>query len=129
MSSRRVLVDTSVWIEFFNRPGSEHHGRVAELLEMDRVATCGVVVAELIRGCRTAGERDDVEGALEGLLFIEVQRSDWAQVGRDLFDLRRRGKTIALSDAAVAQAARKAACSVYSLDADFDAVPGLERYP
>lgn len=53
----RVLVDTSVWIDFFNRqPGPEAEAEVetlARLLEDEvEIVTCGVVVAEFLQGIR-----------------------------------------------------------------------------
>ncbi|GAH77629.1 unnamed protein product, partial [marine sediment metagenome] len=30
--NKRILVDTSIWVEYFNRPESEYAQRVAEFL-------------------------------------------------------------------------------------------------
>jgi predicted nucleic acid-binding protein len=48
---RRVLIDTSVWIEAF-APGGEPSGREAvhDLVSSGRAATCEVVIAEVLRG-------------------------------------------------------------------------------
>jgi predicted nucleic acid-binding protein len=102
-----VLVDTSAWVEFFNRPAGIHHASVAELLDLDRVAITGIIVAELLRGCRSEREASDVEEALAGVIRIELGFEDWLHVGRDLRELRSRGTTVSLSDASIVHAARR----------------------
>ena len=119
MTRAIVLVDTSVWVEFLNRPSGAHHSTVASLLESDRVAISGVVAAELLRGCRSESEAVELEDALGGLIRIDLGFSDWVAIGRDLASLRRRGLTASLSDASVAHAAQRAGIGLYSLDADF----------
>ena len=128
MNQPLVLVDTSVWVEFFNRPSGNHHGAVSELLDEDRVAVIGVVAAELLRGCRSVDDREEVEAALHGVHRLEVSFSHWSGVGREMFELRRRGVTVSLSDAAVAFSAREAGCLLYTLDADFEHFSGIARY-
>ena len=105
MAAGPVLVDTSAWVEFLNRPGSAHHAAVAQLLDLDRVAITGVVAAELLRGCRTPAEADELGEALAGVIRIEIDFQDWIDVGRDLLLLRQRGLSVSLSDASIAHAA------------------------
>ena len=129
MSRNVVFVDTSVWIEFFNRPRSVHHAAVADLLDADRVAVSGVVAAELIRGCKTVAEMDEVEDAIAGVLRIDLAFSDWLAIGRELGELRQRGVAVSLTDASVVHAARAAGLPLYALDSDFSVHwPRLARF-
>lgn len=128
MSSRVVLVDTSAWIEFFNRPEGVHHAAVSRLLDLDRVAVTGVIAAELLRGCRTNAESESLASALAGVIRIELRYQDWVQVGQGLGELRRRGITVSLSDASIAHAASRAGLVLYTLDADFGHWPELARF-
>ena len=49
----RVLVDTSVWIDFFNGHPSPEAETLAQLIEDEvELLTCGVVVAEFMQGIR-----------------------------------------------------------------------------
>lgn len=129
MKQTRVVVDTSVWIEFFNRPGGTHHRRLSDLLDLDQVAVTGIVAAELLRGCRTATERNDIEAALQGVEHLDIGFRDWLLIGREMFELRREGLTVSLSDAAIAYAARSSGYPLYTLDEDFRAFKGLSRFP
>ena len=45
-----VLVDTCIWIQFFNRPQSREKHAVDELLDEDRVALIGPILAEVLQG-------------------------------------------------------------------------------
>ncbi len=66
----RVLVDTSVWIDFFNGHPSPEAETLAQLIEDEvELLTCGVVVAEFMQGIRD-------EKALERLEF-HFQDMDW----------------------------------------------------
>lgn len=128
MTQTHVLVDTSVWIEFFNRPTGVHNRRVSNLLDLDLVAITGIIAAELIRGCRSASERMEIEAAIQGLAHFDISFDDWLSIGREMCDLRRRGVTVSLTDAAIAQAARSSGCRLYTLDADFGAFRDLTRF-
>lgn len=48
-----VLVDTSVWIDFFNEHPSPEGRTLAQLIQdEDDILTCGVVLAEFFQGLR-----------------------------------------------------------------------------
>jgi predicted nucleic acid-binding protein len=54
----RVLVDTSVWADFFNNHPSPEQRALADLFtSAHEICTCGVVVAEVFQDC--AGMRDE----------------------------------------------------------------------
>ena len=66
----RVLVDTSVWIDFFNGHPSPEAEILAGLIEDEvELLTCGVVVAEFMQGIRD-------KKALERLEF-HFRDMDW----------------------------------------------------
>jgi predicted nucleic acid-binding protein len=62
-----VIADTSVWIPFFNRPASREKRVLDLLIDTDEVALIGVVLAELLQGCRSQVERDDLAESLLAL--------------------------------------------------------------
>jgi predicted nucleic acid-binding protein len=123
-----VIADTSVWIPFFNRPGSSHKTTLDLLIDADEVALVGVVLAELLQGCRTPSERDILSDALLALPYFEVTQSTWSQAGNLSAHLLRRGVTLPLSDLVIAALAIEHGCSVYSLDAHFKKIPGVRLY-
>lgn len=123
-----VIADTSVWIPFFNRPDSPEKAALDLLIDADEVALVGVVLAELLQGCRTQSERDSLSDALLALPYHEVTQSTWLQAGDLSVHLLRRGVTLPLSDLIIAALAIERDCRVYSLDTHFKKIPGLRLY-
>jgi predicted nucleic acid-binding protein len=123
-----VIADTSVWIPFFNRPDSQEKAVLDLLIDADDVLLVGVVMAELLQGCRTLSERETLSDALAALPYREVTTSTWMRTGDLSAQLHRKGVTLPLSDLLIAALAFEHDCRVYSLDAHFKKIPGLSRY-
>jgi predicted nucleic acid-binding protein len=123
-----VIADTSVWIPFFNRPDSREKHALDLLIDTDEVALVGVVLAELLQGCRTPSDRDATTEALLALPYFEATQSTWMKAGDLSATLLRRGVTLPLSDLIVAALAIEHHSRVYSLDLHFKTIPGLHRY-
>jgi predicted nucleic acid-binding protein len=123
-----VIADTSVWIPFFNRPDSPEKAALDLLIDADEVVLVGVVLAELLQGCRTPSERTVLSDALLALRYYEVTASTWMRTGDLSAHLLRKGVTLPLSDLLIAALALEHDCRVYSLDAHFKKIPGLHLY-
>jgi predicted nucleic acid-binding protein len=117
----RVLVDTSVWVEFF-RKREPCHGAVVRLLDNDQICLTGIVLAELMQGARTEKELGVLLNFPQVFPFIPETPQLWADAGRLAFDLRRKGITIGLSDCYIAAAAGSARSQVATLDNHFEAL-------
>jgi predicted nucleic acid-binding protein len=124
-----VIADTSVWIPFFNRPDSPEKATLDILIDADEIALVGVVLAELLQGCRTESERNLLSDSLTALPYHEVTRSTWSRAGELSAQLLRRGVTVPLSALVIAALALEQACQVYSLDTHFKKIPGLRLFP
>lgn len=123
-----VIADTSVWIPFFNRPDSEEKTALDLLIDADDVMLVGVVLAELLQGCRTPSERGTLSDALSALPYREVTATTWMHTGDLSAALLRKGITLPLSDLLIATLAIEHGCRVYSLDVHFKKIPGLSLY-
>ncbi|MFB6272532.1 MAG: PIN domain-containing protein [Salinibacter sp.] len=123
----RVLVDTSVWIEYFNRPTSAEQAELMRLLDGDAASLAGVVLAELLQGAKSERERDLLRETLDAFPLLPASRATWERVGELAFGLRRRGRTLPLSDLLIASPAIEHEHPVYTLDPHFDEIPDLPR--
>lgn len=123
-----VIADTSVWIPFFNRPESPEKQAIDALIDEDRLALAGIVLAELLQGCRTPKEANTILGKLTGVHFLETTFSTWKRAGELSSSLRRKGITVPLSDVIIAALAIEHHCEVYTLDSHFEQIPGLTLY-
>ena len=123
-----VLIDTCVWIPFFNRPQSVEKRAIDALLDEDRAALIGPILAEILQGFRRDDRADWVASSLRGLHYLEVQWDDWraaARLGRRLIN---RGHRLPLSDLTVAALALRTDSAVFSTDPHFDLIRGLKRF-
>ena len=122
----RVLADTSIWVEYFNRPKSEYAKRLAEFLEIEVVYITGIILAELLQGAKTHAEFNLLKKNLKVLPLLKETDKTWEKVGKLSFDLQRKGIVIPLSDCLIAVLAQENNCQVFTLDNHFTYVPQLE---
>jgi hypothetical protein len=66
-----VLVDTCIWASFFGKPSSPEKVAVDRLLDTDRVALLGPIVAEVLLGFRRKDQADWVASRLQLAHYIE----------------------------------------------------------
>ena len=123
-----VIADTSIWIHAQGQPDSVDSREFWRLYDGRQIAMVGPVLAELLHGLRAQREFDTVVGQFEALDYLEVDRQTWTLVGRIRRELRRRGELIGFADCITAALAIRHDWAVYTLDADFERVPGLRLY-
>jgi predicted nucleic acid-binding protein len=127
-TSDLVLIDTCIWVQFFNRQHSADKRAVDLLLDDDRAALIGPILAEVLIGFRRDDQADWVASVLRGLHFLEPAWDDWrssAQFGRRLKAI---GHMLPQSDLILAAVARNRDCAVYTADPHFDLISDLKRH-
>ena len=124
--NKRVLVDTSIWVEYFNRPESEYAQRLAEFLEAEAVCITGIILAELLQGAKTHAEFNLLRKSLKVLPPLKETEKTWEKAGKLGFELQRKGTVIPLTDCLIAVLAQENNCQVFTLDNHFTHVPQLE---
>ena len=117
----RVLVDTSIWIEFF-RKHEPYYGIVARMIDDERVCSTGIILAELMQGAKSEKELTVLADFPQVFSFIPETTQLWSDAGRLAFNLRRKGLTIGLSDCFIAVAAASIRVQVATLDSHFEAL-------
>ena len=86
-----VLADTSCWIEYFHPTGSPRvKSNLREAIGGDRVAVCGPVLCELLRGAAGA-DQTRIRSAMDGQIHLAQEDTDWREVGRVLGELQQKG--------------------------------------
>ena len=123
-----VIADTSIWIHAQRRPGSGDAVEFWRLYDAREIVMVGPVLAELLHGSRTRDEFDTLLDYVDALGCLEVDLETWKLVGRIRRDLGRAGALIGFSDSITAALAMQHACSVYTLDGDFERVPELHLH-
>ena len=123
-----LLVDTSIWVDYLRSPSAQGGDHLDGLLRKRRVHTCGIVVAELMQGARSATDAQLLQSSLEALPFHESDRDIHLAAGRLSGNLRSQGISIPITDALIATVAHFNQLGVWTLDSHFSRVPGLSLY-
>lgn len=97
-----ILIDSSVWIDYFRSGKSEWDEKIDYLLEHDDIAINGVVHSELLTGTKSKQEFNNLNSILGGLRWLEMDKRFWDSVSRNGFTLRRNALTVPLTDIAIA---------------------------
>ena len=123
-----VILDTSVWIAFFNPAPSQEQSSVLHLLDQEKVFLIGVVLSELLQGTRSPQDRQQLQETLIALPYLEMTPHTWLLTGETGARLRGKGITVGIPDLVVAALAQEYDCQVYSLDSDFQRIPNVSLY-
>ena len=115
-----VIIDTSGWIEFFNKPESKIGDSAAKLIETDNAIIIGVVLAELLCGSRNKKESNKIQSLTEVLPYANTVPEDWVQAGTTLNNLRKKRITVPLTDALIAAMVKRNNYSILTLDKHFE---------
>ena len=128
MAASAVLIDTCIWVPFFNQPGSNEKRLVDELLDDDRGMLTGPILAEVLLGFRRDEHADWVASVLRGLRWMEIGWEDWRSAARIGRELAGNGHTLPLSDLVIAAVALANDLVVFTSDPHFDLIPNLRRF-
>ncbi len=122
-----VIVDTSVWIEYF-----KNNPRYVEIIESGlikgNVYITGPIIAELLLGIKSDKEHSLLSSHIEAVPFLECGSAEWKKAGEISFIIRKSGLTIPLTDVIIAATAINNNASVLTLDAHFSLIPGVVLY-
>jgi predicted nucleic acid-binding protein len=121
----RVLVDSSVWADFFNdHPSLEQRALTDLFTSSTEICTCGVVVAEVFQGLRKDEGRARLSDLFRDLTFLEPASIDLYFRAAELYRaLRKRGKTIRSTiDCVIAVLAEEHGCPMLARDRDMETI-------
>jgi predicted nucleic acid-binding protein len=123
-----VLVDTSIWIEYFNKPDSNAGKSLENLLKEGRVFLTGIILTELLQGAKIEKEFESILESMLALPFLETTLNTWIQAGRISFALRKKGITIPTTDLIIASLSLENNCKIFTLDLHFNKIPRINIY-
>jgi predicted nucleic acid-binding protein len=112
-----VLVDTSIWIEYF-RSGS-HAENLEYLIDENLIVINDLILAELVPSLKFSNQRKLIEllCSIRNLLLA----IDWDQIIEFQYRCLRNGLNgIGIPDLILAQNAKQHNCEIYSLDNHFE---------
>jgi tRNA(fMet)-specific endonuclease VapC len=119
MNGEKILLDTSVWIEYFKDKSAGLSKRVDEILSRHEVYVPKVVIAELIQGSKSEREVSIIEDFIDAFNIIDQREDSWIKAGKLSFNLKKKGKNVNLTDCYIAVIAQEHGCRILSLDVHF----------
>jgi len=113
----QVLVDSSVWIDYFK--SGQHSQQLDVLIQENLVVTNEIILSELIPFLRLKNQRK-VTGMLEKILRLHLD-IDWKEIREYQFRCIKRGiNGVGIPDLIIAQNAIQHICPIYSLESHFE---------
>lgn len=112
-----ILVDSSVWIDFLQSPGSEHQGHLSELIRIpDVVGVPGPAVQEVLQGIREEESFRLVRERLCQFAVVHPDTDTYVTAACLYRTLARKGVTVPPGDVTVAALAIQHDFELYTLD-------------
>lgn len=124
-----ILIDTSVWIEYFRATGSSAAVEVRRLLseQPHEVATCEAIVMEILSGAANDDGHAKLEQLMNGLPSLRIDDDIDFRVAADIHRAARTaGQTIrSLNDCLIAAVAIRHGARIMHRDRDFDVITAM----
>lgn len=109
-----ILVDTSIWIEFF-RGNALYYHFLSKLLEKREAIAIECIFGELLQGARSSQEKTIIKNYWSLLPKIE-EDGIWLMAGEASSHKKLHSKGIGLVDLAILSVARIAEVKIWTLD-------------
>ena len=120
-----IVVDTTVWIDFFGGRGNVFDRHLAELVEEDApVALVDIIYTEVLQGIRDEQIYQRTRMSLRAYPILRPRGLETFETAANLYrTTRRRGLTVRRSvDCLIAAMCLESGAALYHNDRDFDAL-------
>jgi len=119
-----VLVDTTVWIDFFAAKSTPEVAELERLLNEGKdICTCGIILTEVLQGIREDEDYQRTLSRFDTFLFLPMNRQAFVRAAQLYRSLRRTGITIRKPvDCMIASVAIEHNIPLLHNDRDFDPI-------
>jgi len=117
-----VLVDTSVWIDYFQVAKGVVFEQVTYLLKENRAVFTGLIASELIRGSHSEKELSVLETLFRSIGKVAERETTHLDAGRMGYQLARKGICPGTVDLLISQIAIENNLFLYTHDQHFKAI-------
>lgn len=118
-----VIVDTSIWIDFFQNTESVYQEKLENLIrDNNRAAICGIILQEILQGVKNNRDYELTRERLIRLPFVNTNREIYLFASSLYRTLRSKGVTIPPVDVTIAAIAIKNDIPVFTDDRHFNTI-------
>jgi len=125
MNAEKILIDTSVWIDYFKNKSSVLSEKVDKILSESEVYVPKIVLAELIQGAKSKKEISVIEEFIDAFHIIDQKEDSWIKAGKLSYNLKKKGKAVNLIDCYISVIAQENNCKILTLDEHFKEIQRL----
>lgn len=127
MNDKKVLIDTSIWIDYFKNKSFILSEKVDKILSEDEVYVPKIVIAELIQGAKSEKEISIIEDFIDAFNIIDQKEDSWFKAGKLSYNLKRKSETVNLIDCYIAVIAQEHNCQIFTLDEHFKEIQKVTK--
>lgn len=124
MNDDKILIDSSIWIEYFKN-NDVYVSFVENALDTLSAYIAGPVVCELLQGVKSIKENEALSSCIDAIPFIDVSKDDWVKAGDILYKLRKQGITIPMANVILGAVCLNNGLTIITLDKHFEKIPGI----
>lgn len=116
-----ILVDTTVWIDFFAGRNLKHVSLFQSLIENNEdICICGLVITEILQGLKSDDDYSRTKKRLNDLIYLPMSRDTFMSAADIYRNMRKQGITIRNSiDCLIAAVCIEHRVSLLQNDKDF----------
>ena len=124
---QKIIVDTSIWIEYFkNNPSISII--IDEGLNNNSICITGPIISELLQGVKSDKELSLLIKYIDAIPCIHYEMQDWIDAGYISYSLRKKGITLPLTDIIIASIAKNNNAVIFTKDKHFEMIPDVELF-
>ncbi len=118
-----VLIDTSIWIEFFQHPGSPEAAGLEELIrEHNQAVLCGIILQEVLQRIRDDKSHAATKSRLTKLPYLDMRKDVHLAAASLYRSLRAKGITVPSAETSIASHAILNNIPLYTNDDHFSII-------
>ena len=121
MKDHRIIVDTSIWVEYFKN-NQKYVPFIEDSLNLENILISGPIISELLHGVKSEKEYKLLSESISAVPYAECVYDDWIKTGETLYNLKKKGITVPLTDILISVIAIRHDASILTLDKHFKSI-------
>lgn len=123
----KVLVDTSIWIDYFKKRESKTYDQVTLLLREDHAVYTGIIATELFKGARGEKELSMLKTLFSNIRLVKEVEETYIKAGMIGYHLAQKGFHAGTVDLLISQIVIENDLMLFTKDQHFKKI--AEMYP
>jgi len=122
MNKETVLIDSSIWVDYFNKTRATTTNKVQTLISENQAVINPIIRLEILSGAKSRKQFNNLSDFLLGLSSLTIDKKVYDHAEKLRFQMRKSGFTISLPDVLIASTAIIFNCSLLHHDEHFDLI-------